>query len=153
MQISKWKIIQFLMVFLMIISSSILKPLGGWLGETMNVRLVTVILAIVCLLIASLPAFRKNRYLNFCTLLICVVIIAAYIYSDKTIWVKSRESMSLYYVLLAYPLFCTLINQAWNLDSMLNTICGVTFLSYILRTSISLIQKFSGVLLYENIYR
>ena len=55
------------------------------------------------------------------------------------------------YVFLAFPIYKLLYNKVWKFSEFLNLIVKITMLSMLIRTSISLVQKFTGIVLFPTL--
>lgn len=145
-------------IFFMILGVGLLKPFTGSLswGMTDNIIMETGIFSIV------LCAIYLIRYRPKCdmiyaylllTLIILIVGVHTSVMAGKNVY-SYDVRMPVYkysYIFLAFPIYQLLSSRIWKFEKFLNLIVNVTILSIIIRTIISVTQKFTGVIIFSEI--
>lgn len=145
-------------IFFMILGVGLLKPFTGSLswGMTDNIIMETGIFSIL------LCAIYLIRYRSKCdmiyaylllTLIILIVGVHTSVMAGKNVY-SYDVRMPVYkysYIFLAFPIYQLLSSRIWKFEKFLNLIVNVTILSIIIRTIISVTQKFTGVIIFSEI--
>lgn len=145
-------------IFFMILGVGLLKPFTGSLslGKTDYIITETGIFSIVLCSI-YLIRYRPKCDMIYAYLLIALIVLIVGVHTSvvtgKNIY-SYDVRMPVYkysYIFLAFPIYQLLSSGIWKFKKFLNLIVNVTILSIIIRTIISVTQKFTGVIIFSEI--
>lgn len=139
---------------LMALNLSLFKIFGGIISDTGFIIEITAVISIILCLIFWVKKGIKKDFLTFMLLLMSVTLLLAIktsIDAGKTISNAVLYSLKYWYVFLAVPLYEMLKCNWIKFNVLLKWIVNFTMISYLLRATISVIEKFTGVLILKNI--
>lgn len=157
MKIRMSTIIKTILYLLIILSLSLLKPFGNsnilW-GSTSKIKGFCALMSVIMSIMILIYGKRKGRNLNIYVIIMTVVIILGIlttVNNGKTLDDAISMGYSFFFVLLSIPISYLLDNNYWNLEDMLKNIVKLTMISYLIRTMISVLYKYTGKLIFPNI--
>lgn len=145
-------------IFFMILGVGLLKPFTGSLpfGNTDYIIMETCIFSIILCSI-YLIRYRPKWDMIYAYLLIALIVLIVGVHTS----VRAGKNVFSYdvrmpvykysYIFLAFPIYQLLSREIWEFKRFLNLIVNVTILSILIRTIISAIQKFTGVIIFSEI--
>lgn len=145
-------------IFFMILGVGLLKPFTGSLpfGNTDYIIMETCIFSIILCSI-YLIRYRPKWNMIYAYLLIALIVLIVGVHTS----VRAGKNVFSYdvrmpvykysYIFLAFPIYQLLSREIWEFKRFLNLIVNVTILSILIRTIISVIQKFTGVIIFSEI--
>lgn len=145
-------------IFFMILGVGLLKPFTGSLsfGKTDYIIMETGIFSIILCSI-YLIRYRPKWDMIYAYLLIALIVLIVGVHTS----VRAGKNVFSYdvrmpvykysYIFLAFPIYQLLSREIWEFKRFLNLIVNVTILSILIRTIISVIQKFTGVIIFSEI--
>lgn len=145
-------------IFFMILGVGLLKPFTGSLtwGSTDNIIMETGVFSIILCVIYLIKYRPRYDMIYLYLLLVFIVLVIGIrtsVMAGKNIY-SYDVRMPIYkysYVFLAFPIYKLLYNKVWKFSEFLNLIVKITMLSMLIRTSISLVQKFTGIVLFPTL--
>lgn len=145
-------------IFFMILGVGLLKPFTGSLsfGKTDYIIMETGIFSIILCSI-YLIRYRPKWDMIYVYLLIALIVLIVGVHTS----VRAGKNVFSYdvripvfkycYIFLAFPIYQLLSREIWEFKRFLNLIVNITILSILIRTIISIIQKFTGVIIFSEI--
>lgn len=150
-------IIKKVLYILMIMSLGLLKPFGNsdilW-GNTSKIRGFCALIGIIMSGIIMAIGKKKGKYLNIYSILMLLILMVG-IFTTVNNGKSMDDAISLGYsfflVFLSIPICYLLNNNYWKLENMLKVIVNLTMVSYLVRTIISVIHRYTGTIIFPNI--
>lgn len=151
MRVKSYKLIHFSLFISMIVALGLLKIIPFLSGMTFNRGITMAFISVAWFVSLFVIRSKSRKIISLTVLYVYFLVVVAIFKSEASsieIW---RRIFDYLYILAAIPIYKLLVTGKWQLDELLEKIVIFTFISYGLRTFISIFESVSGTIVFPEI--